>query len=59
MSGPITTDAAVSFGELAARLTKRARILAEAHAAARRLETRQDESRWRRAGLVWPLFAKG
>lgn len=60
MSGtPITADVAASFGEVATRLTERARILAEAHTAARLLETRQDDDRWRLAELVWPLFAKG
>lgn len=48
--------AATGFAALAMRLTAKAAALATARAAARR--TAQD-SRWRRAGLVWPLFAKG
>ena len=39
---------------LAARLAGQARRVAEARAAARRAGAR----RWRRARLLWPLFAK-
>lgn len=56
MSG-IKAEAA--FDDLATRLAARASTLAIAHATARLLATRGDASRWRRAGLVWPLFAKG
>ena len=43
-----------SFDRLAARLTARARALAEARLLARRADPR----RWRRARLLWPLFGK-
>lgn len=49
--------AGTDFAALAARLARRAAALADA-----RLRTRSlggDESRWRRAGLLWPLFTKG
>jgi hypothetical protein len=52
-------SAEIPFEGLARRLAARAGRLAAAHAAARLLAARNDESRWRRAGLVWPLFAKG
>jgi hypothetical protein len=48
-----------AFDALAARLAARAATLARAHAAARLLARRGDERRWRRPGLLWPLFAKG
>lgn len=57
MSGRlIATVAGNGFEALAARLTARAAALAEARARSRALEARADESRWRRAGLLWPLF---
>lgn len=49
--------AATDFAALAARLAFRAGALADARLRARGLAG--DESRWRRAGLLWPLFAKG
>jgi len=52
-------EAHAPFAALAARLAARAGTLAAAHRAARLLAARGDERRWRRAGLVWPLFAKG
>lgn len=57
MSRPI--EARVDFGNLAERLTRRAEALAEAHAESRKLAAQGNETRWRRAALVWPLFAKG
>jgi hypothetical protein len=51
--------AEIAFGAIAARLAERAGKLAIASATSRVLAARKDESRWRRAGLVWPLFAKG
>lgn len=59
MSGMIQADATASFAALARRLADRAGKIAAAHAEMRALKTRGDESRWRRADLVWPLFAKG
>jgi hypothetical protein len=48
----ITTD----FTALAARLQTRARALAAARLARSRSE---PALRWRRAGMLWPLFGKG
>jgi hypothetical protein len=51
------------FEALAARLAARAGTLAVAHTTAlllaARRDARTDALRWRRADLVWPLFAKG
>ncbi|WP_157081247.1 hypothetical protein [Novosphingobium naphthalenivorans] len=58
MSGRLI-EAATDFGALAARLTQRARTLAAAHLQARVLAAQGNETRWRRAGLLWPLFTKG
>ncbi|MEJ2409981.1 MAG: hypothetical protein P8Y48_11745 [Novosphingobium sp.] len=58
MSGGLI-EAETDFGSLAARLVRRARALATAHIEARTLSGRDDPRRWRRAGLIWPLFAKG
>jgi hypothetical protein len=52
-------SARVLFDDFARRLVSRAETLAAARAETRRLAARGDESRWRRADLVWPLFAKG
>lgn len=41
-----------------ARLTARARALAEAYGEASLRARQQDETRWRRPGLLWPLFAR-
>lgn len=41
-----------------ARLAARAAALARAQAEILLRERRGDPSRWRRAGLLWPLFAK-
>jgi hypothetical protein len=42
----------------AARLAARAAGLAEARAEAALRARRADPSRWRRAAVLWPLFAK-
>jgi hypothetical protein len=47
------------FEELAQRLEDQAEALARAHAEQRLLALRNDPRRWRRAHLLWPLFAKG
>ncbi|GGN43752.1 hypothetical protein GCM10011349_08240 [Novosphingobium indicum] len=52
-------EAEADFASLTARLTGKARTLAVAHIAARALARRGDARRWRRARLLWPLFAKG
>ncbi|KPH57579.1 hypothetical protein ACLIMP_02235 [Novosphingobium aerophilum] len=59
MTGMISADAGPSLAALFRRLASRAEALAAAHAEARRMAARGDETRWRRADLVWPLFAKG
>lgn len=56
MSGSLIA-ARADFDALAARLTARARQLAAARLQARAMAG--DERRWRRADLLWPLFAKG
>jgi hypothetical protein len=58
MSTP-AIQAETDFDALAARLAARAGTLAVAHTTALLLAARQDARRWRRADLVWPLFAKG
>lgn len=45
-----------AFAALEQRLIAKARALAEAHALARTL--RRPAERWRKARLLWPLFAK-
>lgn len=59
MSGLIAADADAAFDSLARRLIDRATTLAAARAETRQLTERRDETRWRRADLVWPLFGKG
>lgn len=46
------------FPELFTKLTAKARTLAEARAARLALEAAHDPRRWRRAALLWPLFAR-
>jgi hypothetical protein len=43
---------------LVARLAAKAEALARAAAENRRRAARADPARWRRAALLWPLFAK-
>jgi hypothetical protein len=47
-----------AFEALLARLTQAARRIGETQAAERLLARRNDPNRWRRAALLWPLFAK-
>lgn len=47
------------FDGLAARLIENARLIGEARAAERRLARQDPAARWRRSGLLWPLFTKG
>ena len=49
-----TSDSAGFVQRLAAKAT----ALAEAYAASRLLERRADPTRWRRAGLLWPLTTR-
>ncbi|WP_169053562.1 hypothetical protein [Alteraurantiacibacter aquimixticola] len=46
------------LGSLAARLSARAERLARAHAEMRLRRRKGDPSRWRKPGLLWPLFTK-
>lgn len=43
---------------LAARLADRAGVLARAAIENRLRSRRKDPQRWRKAGLLWPLFLK-
>ena len=43
---------------LTKKLTARAETLARAHVEFRLLSKKQDSRRWRRPGLLWPLFTK-
>lgn len=45
--------------ELAERLAERAARLAAARAEGTARARRADPWRWRKAGLLWPLFGKG
>lgn len=47
-------EASIDTAALAERLTARAKAIATARLSARR----DDPRRWRRAGWLWPLFAK-
>jgi hypothetical protein len=47
--------ASADFAALAASLAEKARMVAEAHLAARRA----GPLRWRSARRLWPLFTKG
>jgi hypothetical protein len=55
----IKASAGAALDALPSRLIEKAAALATAHGRTRLLARRQDERRWRRAGLLWPLFAKG
>jgi hypothetical protein len=46
------------WAAFAARLTRKAQALAEARIETRLRERRHDPVRWRRAALLWPLFAR-
>jgi hypothetical protein len=56
MPGWISAEADHGF---AAHLAARARALAEARAERIALASRDHRQLWRRAKLLWPLFAKG
>ncbi|MBT2135111.1 hypothetical protein KK137_12300 [Croceibacterium sp. LX-88] len=49
-------EAATKGAELATRLTAKAELLGKARAEMRK--RRDDPRRWRRSGLLWPLFGK-
>ena len=55
----ITAEIVASFDALARRLTTKAAALAQARAERSALARRSDPARWRRSGLLWPLFTKG
>lgn len=46
------------FASLAKRLAAKAHDLAAARAENRVREERRDPARWRKATLLWPLFAR-
>jgi len=54
----IAAKLAGASGGLAARLADKAARLAEARGETLLRARRGDPSRWRRAALLWPLFAK-
>jgi hypothetical protein len=54
----IKADIAEKGRAFAARLAEQATKLAVARAESRLRARRDDPSRWRRAGLLWPLFTK-
>ena len=54
----ISAESRPAPASFAARLAAKARAIAEAHAEARVREARGDPWRWRKAGLLWPLFGK-
>ena len=47
-----------AFSQIVPALIERARLLAEAHLTERAQARRAPERRWRKAALLWPLFAK-
>lgn len=57
--GLIRADADTALDRLTRSLTAKAALLATARIRSRLLARRNDDSRWRRANLVWPLFASG
>jgi hypothetical protein len=58
MSGLLEARSTPPAATFAARLADKARRLAEARAEERRLAEANDPWRWRKAPLLWPLFAK-
>lgn len=54
----IEAKPAESSADFAAHLTARAVRLAQAYGEAFLRARRDDPTRWRRAGLLWPLFTK-
>ena len=55
----IEANARSPFDALEVRLELQAAELAKARAREALLARQQDARRWRRADLLWPLFAKG
>lgn len=55
----IDAEASRGFDAWATQLERKAVALAEARARSALLARREDARRWRRAQLLWPLFAKG
>ncbi len=53
----ITAQTEPAFDALASTLTEAAQTLAEAGAHSAAMARGGDPLRWRRPGLVWPLFA--
>ena len=55
----ISAETRPDFAALAARLIAMAQTLGEAEAEQAALAQRDDPARWRKPGLLWPLFTKG
>ena len=55
----ISAETRPDFAALAARLAAKAKALAHARLEEAALARRGDPARWRKAGLLWPLFTKG
>ncbi|MBV1918971.1 MAG: hypothetical protein KUG65_13045 [Sphingomonadaceae bacterium] len=55
----IKAEISGSLEGFAVRLAHKAAAIASARIASRQLARRDDPRRWRRPGLLWPLFAKG
>jgi hypothetical protein len=51
-------DHQAAFTALALRLAAKAEALAAARIARNTLERQGDPRRWRKANLIWPLFAR-
>lgn len=47
------------FVALAARLTPKAEVIANARRATAATKRRDEAAHWRNASLVWPLFGQG
>jgi hypothetical protein len=55
----ITAKLEPELAALAARLTSKAKALAEAQVQNDRLSQTRSARRWCKAALLWPLFTKG
>ena len=55
----IAAETAPDIAGIVARLTAKAKSLAQARLESAELTRRSDPVRWRKPGLLWPLFTKG
>lgn len=51
-------EAKIGSTQLVERLTRKARVLAEAHGESQRLKARNSPAKWRDPRLLWPLGNK-